>query len=154
MSMSGSDKTKRGSSASPNENGVIANLPPTRPQRTSRRRTEARDATVRATRKAPGRAASRSPQDRGTEDRSRERRVASRLEPVAGKRAGESAGRRDSVPKQGFESESDIASGSVQPPGAVELVGSAVEIVAELARGGLSAGERLLGDLVSRLPRP
>jgi hypothetical protein len=33
-------------------------------------------------------------------------------------------------------------------------VGSAVEIVTEVARAGLSAGERLLGDLVSRLPKP
>jgi hypothetical protein len=148
------DKSQQGSSASSGEDGVLANLPPTRPQRTSRRRTEARNATVRATRSAPRGAASRGSQDRGPEERSRERRVGPRLEPTAGKRAGESAGRGDSVPKQGFESESDPASGPVQPPGAIELVGSAVEIVTELARGGLSAGERLLGDLVSRLPKP
>jgi hypothetical protein len=60
----------------------------------------------------------------------------------------------DSVPRQGFESESDIASGSVQPPGAAELVASAAEVVGELAKAGLSAGERLLKDLVARLPRP
>jgi hypothetical protein len=42
----------------------------------------------------------------------------------------------------------------VQPPGGIELVASAAEIVAEVARAGLSAGERLLGDLVGRLPRP
>jgi hypothetical protein len=36
----------------------------------------------------------------------------------------------------------------------MELVASGAEIVVELARAGLSAGERLLGDLVGRLPRP
>jgi hypothetical protein len=152
--MSDRDKSRQGSGASAGEDGVLANLPPTRPQRTSRRRTEARKATARATRTAARGAPSRGAQDRGPEDRSRERRVGPRLEPTSGKRAEESAERRGSVPKQGFESESDLASGPVQPPGAVELVGSAVEIVTVLARGGLSAGERLLGDLVSRLPKP
>jgi hypothetical protein len=83
-----------------------------------------------------------------------ERRVGPRLEPTAIKRSRESAERPDAVPEQGFESESDSASGPVQPPGGMELVASAAEIVAELARAGLSAGERLLGDLVGRLPRP
>ena len=43
--------------------------------------------------------------------------------------------------------------GSLQPPGGIELVGSAAEIVGELAKAGLSAGERLLKDVFSRLPR-
>ena len=42
--------------------------------------------------------------------------------------------------------------GSVQPPGGAELVASAAEIVGELAKAGLSAGERLLKDACSRLP--
>jgi hypothetical protein len=152
--MSDPEKSQSESGASAGEDGVLAKLPPARPQRTSRRRTEARNATVRTKRTASGRAASRAPQDRGPEDPSRARRTGRRLEPTASKPAGEAAGRSDAVPKQGFESESDLASGPIQPPGAVELVGSAVEIVTELARGGLSAGERLLGDLVSRLPKP
>jgi hypothetical protein len=40
----------------------------------------------------------------------------------------------------------------VQPPGGAELVASAVEILGELAKGGLSTGERLLKDVISRLP--
>jgi hypothetical protein len=44
-------------------------------------------------------------------------------------------------------------SGSVHPPGGVELVTSAAEIVGELAKAGLSTGERLLKDVLSRLPR-
>jgi len=53
---------------------------------------------------------------------------------------------------QGFECESEAATGSVQPPGAVELLASAAEGVSELAKAGLSRSERLLKDLASRLP--
>jgi hypothetical protein len=76
------------------------------------------------------------------------------MERTATRRSRDSGERRDAVPKQGFESEGDSASGPVQPPGGMELVASGAEIVVELARAGLSAGERLLGDLVGRLPRP
>jgi hypothetical protein len=55
------------------------------------------------------------------------------------------------VPRQGFESEADRAQGPVQPPGSAELVSSAVEIVGELAKSGISAGERVLKDVFSRL---
>jgi hypothetical protein len=65
----------------------------------------------------------------------------------------ESAPRRDAAPKQGFESDSESMSGSVQPPGSAELVASAVEMVGELAKVGLSTGERVLRDVISRLPR-
>jgi hypothetical protein len=53
---------------------------------------------------------------------------------------------------QGFESESDRARGPVHPPGGAELVASAAEVLGELAKSGLSTGERLLKDLLSRLP--
>lgn len=56
------------------------------------------------------------------------------------------------MPKQGFECESDRAHGSVQPPGGAELVASAAEILGELAKAGVSTGERLLKDALSRLP--
>jgi hypothetical protein len=42
----------------------------------------------------------------------------------------------------------------VQPPGGAELVASAVEIVGELAKAGLTSGERVLRDVFSHLPRP
>jgi hypothetical protein len=58
----------------------------------------------------------------------------------------------ESVPRQGFESELDRASGPVQPPGGAELVATAAEIVTELARAGVSTGERLLKDFLGRLP--
>jgi hypothetical protein len=47
-----------------------------------------------------------------------------------------------------------MASGPVRPPGGAELVSSAVEILGELAKAGLSAGERLLKDAISRLRLP
>ena len=56
------------------------------------------------------------------------------------------------APRQGFECEGERASGPVQPPGGAELVASAAEIVGELAKAGLSTGERLLKDVFSRLP--
>jgi len=58
----------------------------------------------------------------------------------------------EAAPRQGFESDSNAASAPVQPPGGAELLGSAAEILAELAKGGLSSGERLLRDALSRLP--
>jgi hypothetical protein len=52
---------------------------------------------------------------------------------------------------QGFECEGEV-SGSVQPPGAAELISSVAEVVSELTKAGVSRSERLLKDLVSRLP--
>jgi hypothetical protein len=40
----------------------------------------------------------------------------------------------------------------VQPPGGAELVGAAAEIISEIAKAGLSSGERLIRDALSRLP--
>jgi hypothetical protein len=56
------------------------------------------------------------------------------------------------APRQGFECETERADGPVHPPGGTELVASAAEIVGELAKAGLSAGERLFRDVFSRLP--
>ena len=53
---------------------------------------------------------------------------------------------------QGFESESDRARGAVHPPTGAELVSSATEILGELAKAGLSSGERIFRDVLSRLP--
>lgn len=124
-----------------NEQGVLANLPRTRPQRATPRRAAARD-NARAAAPARGRARAR-----GSAARAKGRAGAG---PVP--RAKTAAGRRQTAPVQGFESESEAATGSVQPPGAVELLASAAEVVSELTKAGLSRSERLLKDLVSRLP--
>jgi hypothetical protein len=56
------------------------------------------------------------------------------------------------VPRQGYESEEEAATGAVQPPGGADLLLSAAEIVGDLAKAGLSRGERLVKDALSRLP--
>ncbi len=70
------------------------------------------------------------------------------------KQASAAAGRpvREQVPKQGYEADEAEASGPVQPPGGVELLASAAELAAELAKTGVSAGARALKDFISRLP--
>ena len=61
-------------------------------------------------------------------------------------------GRARSAPRQGFETEDNGARGAVKPPGPVELVVSAGELVADLAKAGVSAAERAIRGAVSRLP--
>jgi hypothetical protein len=58
------------------------------------------------------------------------------------------------APRQGFEGEGDSASGPVQPPGAAEFAVSALELVGDLTKAGLSLGERVVKSVVARLPRP
>jgi hypothetical protein len=173
--------------------GVLANLPRTRPQRASARRTAARRGA--GTQQAPrpakaggtkktskkvkaaesnGRAAT-SPKTAakpkaktGTKATATAKRSAS-----AGTRARRPAAvppqaapkktpgpRRttrppvaEPVPRQGFESEEERATGAVQPPGGTELVSTAAEILGELTKAGISGGERLLRDVLSRLGR-
>jgi len=121
--------------ASPsNEQGVLSNLPRTRPQRSTPRRAAARDHAAAAAR----------PRARGSGARQAARARA----------AGDAKGaprRKPAAPLQGFECDGET-SGSVQPPGAVELLASAAEIVSELTKAGVSRSERLLKDVVSRLP--
>jgi hypothetical protein len=121
--------------ASPsNEQGVLSNLPRTRPQRSTPRRAAAREHAAAAAR----------PRARGSGARQAARARA----------AGDAKGaprRKPAAPLQGFECDSET-SGSVQPPGAVELLASAAEIVSELTKAGVSRSERLLKDVVSRLP--
>jgi len=56
------------------------------------------------------------------------------------------------APRQGFASESERPVGPVQPPGGAELLASAAEIVGEVTKAGIAAGERLFRDMLSRLP--
>ena len=155
------------------ETGVLSQLPRTRPQRSSPRRDAARRAAQPGSRakpasktrpkpaaKAPAAAAAkpapraakapakakRAPSSRGvratTPSHATPKRIRTAAQPVA-----------TPVPRQGFESESDRARGPVRPPGGTELLTSAVEIVGELTKAGLSTGERLVRDVFSLLPR-
>jgi hypothetical protein len=154
-----SDAKGNSRSATPQRDGeVLVNLPHTRPQRSSPRRVAARKAAAGASaeRRTPGRPATRSRIGAGTAQAGPHRSATAR--PTAGKpksapKRPAGARRRDAAPRQGFESEGENMNGSIQPPGGAELVASAAEIVGELAKVGLSAGERLLRDAFSRLPR-
>jgi len=162
--MSGPDQSN-GQAASPEDGeSVLANLPRRRPQRSSARRTAARESAVAA---AVGEQAPRAarPAARGTkagprataaakrQSRPKAARSSTARQRKAGpsRRAATSARGSGAVPKQGFESDADRARGPVQPPGGTELVASAVEIVGELAKSGIATGERLLKDVFSRL---
>src|SRR4029077_7837017 len=146
------------SDASRNQEGVLANLPRTRPQRSSPRRAAARASSAAAKRpRKPAKAKAAAGKRAGK--RTAAARPATELsKPPASERRRASAPRRSSLPvddpapRQGFECDGETASGSLQPPGGAELVASAAEIVGELAKAGLSTGERLLKDVVSRLP--
>jgi hypothetical protein len=166
------------SNDSQRDGGVLANLPRTRPQRSSARRAAARGATAPATRtrkatagKPPqagsnGAVASPSPARTaavGGADRSpkAKSRVRATRPAAATKRstAPRTAARKrraqpiaDAAPRQGFECDGETSGGSVQPPGGAEFVATAAEIVGELAKAGLSTGERLFKDVLSRLP--
>jgi hypothetical protein len=128
--------------------GVLANLPRTRPQRPSARRDAARRPAAAA--KATPTAAKPTP----TAAKPTPTQAPTRKQATAKRRPAKSAVKpvQGPAPRQGFESESDSVSGPVQPPGGVELLASAAELAGELAKTGLSTGGRLLKDALSRLP--
>ncbi|MFI4991409.1 MAG: hypothetical protein ACHQHO_10920 [Solirubrobacterales bacterium] len=188
-----------------NDGGVLANLPRTRPQRSSARRAAAREAGGTNGRPSPphkptGAAAStRTAKPTRGKRQAGNSRPAMRAAQTETERATPAAGRRpaavkesaataeakaagskprpssavrtrrsgaakrastprrplpleDPAPRQGFECEGERADGPVAPPGGAELVATAAELVGELAKAGLSAGERMLKDVFSRLP--
>jgi hypothetical protein len=122
--------------------GVLANLPRTRPQRGSARRDAARltaaGKTTKPVRTEPVRVAAVKPA------------TAKKRPAKATKRAAKPL--QDPAPRQGFETESDPVSGPVSPPGGVDLFASAAELAGELTKNGLSTGGRLLKDVLGRLP--
>jgi hypothetical protein len=142
---------------------VLANLPRTRPQRSSPRRAAARRSASAAT--ASPESPAKAGRAGGGRPRTAARTASAKARPSkpkasktttganGGQRraAGSRRGGSKPVPRQGFESEADRARGPVQPPGGTELIASAVEIVGDLAKSGLSTGERLLKDVFSRL---
>jgi hypothetical protein len=143
----------------PSDNGgVLANLPRTRPQRSSPRRAAARTAATKpATQAANGTRETAAKTKAPPRPRRPSARKAQARKPATGPSTAKPSARtprRERVPAQGFECASESVSGPVQPPGGTELVASAVEIVGELAKAGLSSGERVLRDVFSRLPLP
>jgi hypothetical protein len=190
--MSSASESNGRSSGPRVDEGVLANLPRTRPQRSSPRRAAARRTSAASAAGEPPQA--RAGSSRATSNGAKPGPAKAKAKPTAKARAKPKASAKpkvsakpkasagtkpkasaatkpkasvkaatrkaqaprasveDSVPRQGFESEMDRATGPVQPPGGAELVSSAAEIFSELARAGLSTGERLLKDALSRLP--
>jgi hypothetical protein len=160
--MSAAEDNDRGPGTPPADQGVLGNLPRTRPQRASARRDAARGAATAAAAKGPP--APRAPASKRPDTEARAAKPAKARKPkavrasAAGERARASARRdatargREGAPRQGFESEGERVTGPVQPPGGAELLATAAEIVGELARAGASTGERLVKDVLSRLP--
>ncbi len=130
--------------------GVLSQLPRTRPQRSSPRRAAARRATAAAAAAttAPAHANGRPPARPGKSPGATAKRAAK----PAARRPAKPGVVAEPAPRQGFECESERASASVHPPGGAELVASAAEIVGELAKAGIATGERLIKDVLSRLP--
>ena len=149
--------------------GVLSQLPRTRPQRSSPRRDAARRAAQPGSRAKPASktqpkpaAKAAKPAPRAAKAPARAKRAASSTRGVTATTPSHATPKRiraaaqpaaTPVPRQGFESESDRARGPVRPPGGTELLTSAVEIVGELTKAGLSTGERLVRDVFSLLPR-
>ncbi|HEY3866266.1 MAG TPA: hypothetical protein VGL54_09310 [Solirubrobacteraceae bacterium] len=158
----GAKKTGRGKAA---PEGVLANLPRTRPQRPSARRDAARHATASAAATTPAlprkpRAAtaaktspSPAPKPAATKKAPAKARPKPKPKPKAKAKAKATAKHvHDPAPRQGFETEGDPVSGPVQPPGSVDLLSSAAELAGELTKSGLASGGRLLKDFLTRLP--
>jgi hypothetical protein len=163
-------KNARGKDALASD-GVLANLPRTRPQRSSARRDAARRAVSTAEAKPTGdpagqqrRTASAKAQPaptaggkpRPTAAKAQLAATPAPKQTVAKKRPAKSKATAkpplDPAPRQGFETERDPVSGPVQPPGGVDLLSSAAELAGELTKSGLSTGGRLLKDVFARLP--
>jgi hypothetical protein len=162
-----SAERKRQPSVPSDNGGVLANLPRTRPQRSSPRRAAARTAATKPTTQAANGTRETAAKTKKAPPRPRRpsARKAQAGKPATGRSTAKPSARasrreaelhsdRERVPAQGFECASESVSGPVQPPGGPELVASAVEIVGELAKAGLSSGERVLRDVFSRLPLP
>jgi hypothetical protein len=150
-----SDASNGGRAKAPNsETGVLANLPRTRPQRSSPRRVAARAAASSPANAKPAKAnANAKPTNARPAKAKPVKAKPAKAKTAKAKRTAGGTGREETVPRQGFEVDGDIASGSVQPPGAAELVSSAAELAGELAKAGVTGGARLFKDFLARLPR-
>jgi hypothetical protein len=167
------------SESEPDAAGVLANLPRTRPQRSSARRIAARDGADRdaatprsnarggepqqASRTAsspaakrgkgarkPGTASRQPPARAGSPQRTRARSAATPRARQGATSARESA-KTNRAPRQGFESDADATTGPVAPPGGAELLNAATELLSEVAKSGFSRGASTVKDVLGRL---
>jgi len=160
--MSASEPGEQKPDLAPDTAGVLAGLPRTRPQRSSARRAQARKGAGRSTdastsvngASANGTRGTRAAGDGASARGATGSRGATGAKKATRARRASSTSRaaREPAPKQGFECEGERAGRTVNPPGGAELVASVGEIVGELAKAGLSTGERLIKEAFSRFP--
>ncbi len=146
--MSGPGDSAREPSTAEDSPSVLAKLPSTRPQRASARRAAARTA------RTPSGGPERNGSAAAATAKPRSARKPKAASGAPRRKRGTAAGAREQaprIPRQGFESERDATRGTVHPPGGTELIASAFEIVGELAKSGVTTGERLLRDVFSRV---
>lgn len=154
------DHCSRMSDDRPSE--VLGGLPRTRPHRRSEKR--GAPAPIRAAPTPAARPAARSPRPIETTKTTRRANSAKRPErpaaspatpasPGATKRA-TPAPSRVRQPAQPPGTPKATGSRRPIPAGGADLIGSAVNVTAELAEMGISAGARALRGVVARLPRP
>lgn len=150
----GSDRLAKG------EPSVLANLPSTRPQRPTTRRTAARRAAKAGAEQPTGNGAKPIAGSARSEQAAKTgagQGAKIRAKPTGKTRRAPTTQNLQSdgppAPPQGFDAEGGIEPGvSVQPPSGVELATSMVELVGDLAQSGLSGGGRLLKSALARLP--
>jgi hypothetical protein len=154
--------------------GVLANLPRTRPQRSSARREAARrtasagakprttaevtSPSIPSTRKSQRTPVAKAQTTTSLREQTSAatpiaaKAAAAKKRPTAKAKAATAKRPQDPAPRQGFETERDPVTGSVQPPGSLDLLSSAAELAGELTKSGFSTGGRLLKDFIARLP--
>jgi hypothetical protein len=153
-------KTTVRARAAKSDSGVLAGLSSTRPQRPSPRRAAARKAAVESTvgdipggvsPAKPTRPAKAKP-PRPAKSTSKAKRD---LPAPTPKRAARKRPTEPRVPRQGFEAESELDMGAaVHPPSGLDMAGSAVGLLGDLAQSGVARSGRLLRGALSRLPKP
>jgi hypothetical protein len=158
MSDSGQANDSRDTSSP--QDGILAALPRTRPQRASPRRAAARSVAeakvaeagkTEAKQGKPAQAKRSKPKSASTRAHGGPPR-ARRTKP--GTTRGPSS-RDEPAPRQGYEPEDEVERGAtVNPPSSAELAESVADIFGELAGAGLSAAGRLLKDALAPLRRP
>lgn len=187
MAVSVPEERDGGSTPPEHGEGVLSNLPRTRPQRASPRRAAARSKAAAAppasaktnsagpsgaarartkptaapaasasgagaARRAPATKRAQAAAPKKPRRRKPLTQASPRVEAPSRRRPPIAAERSEPVPRQGFASEADRVSGPVAPPGGPELLATAAEAISEIAKAGIATGERLVRDVLSRLP--
>jgi hypothetical protein len=114
------------------EPGVLGRLPNSRPQHAITRRAAARAAVQ--------------------QQNAKRQKSTGRKQETKKQKAGKRRPQTPKAPRQGFESDGDLAAGTpVQPPSSSEIVASVLDVFGEIAQNGLSGGGRVVKDALARL---